>query len=271
MVAVGGGSIFVALYNFRFLRVIPVARDLLIQRMPYALLVLDADNRLADLNAAAQSLPGLPGRLALQRAAPEELGDWWKRIAPLIGPAPVSQDVLIPAGPARRIFRVVSLPLLQASGWRMGQAFVLQGVTPIRQAHAQWAQATLREREQLAAELHDGLSQSLAFLSLQAQAVRVYLQAGQREAARASVVRLGQAARQLEGDMRELIGGLLTISQPSEGFCDTLRRVASQFGQQSDLHVSEGETCSASPHPAVSRSPCLPLFLSTLSKSIVKV
>jgi signal transduction histidine kinase len=234
---------FVALYNYHFLRVIPVAQDLVIQHMPYALLVLDAENRLVDLNAGAQALPGLPGKLALRQAATDALGDWWERIAPLIGPTPVSQDVAVQSGPGQRIFHVVSLPLLQASGWRMGQAFVLEEVTQARQAQqqqaqAQWAQATREERQQLADELHDGLSQSLAFLNLQAQAAQVYLEAGQREASQASVVRLGQAARQVEGDMRELIGDLLTISLPSEGFCDTLRRVAAQFGKQNGLHVS---------------------------------
>ena len=45
----------------------------------------------------------------------------------------------------------------------------------------QWAQAVLQEREQLAIELHDGLSQSLAFLNVQAQAAQLYLQTGQDE------------------------------------------------------------------------------------------
>jgi signal transduction histidine kinase len=120
---------------------------------------------------------------------------------------------------------------------------VLEDVTEARQAQeqqakTQWAQATQEERQQLADELHDGLSQSLAFLNLQAQAAQVYLEAGQREPAQASVIRLGQAARQVESDIRELIGDLLTISSPSEGFCGTLRRVAAQFEKENGLHVS---------------------------------
>jgi signal transduction histidine kinase len=233
---------FVALYSFRFLRVIPVARDLVIQHMPYALLVLDAENRLIDLNSAARTLPGLPGKLALRQAAPKALGHWWDKIAPLIGPAPVVQDVVAYAGPDERIFRVTSLPLLQASGWRMGQVFVLEDVTQARQAQAeqaqvQWAQATLQERELLAQELHDGLAQNLGFLNLQTQAAQVYLRRGQADAAQASLNRLEQVALQMQSDARELIGDLLTVSLPSEGFCTTLRQMVARFDRQNGLPV----------------------------------
>ena len=233
---------FVALYNFRLLRVIPVARDLIIQHLPYALLVLDAENRLVDFSSAAQALPGLPAKLALRQAASQALGDWWERIAALIGPVRVARDVVMTIGADERIFHVIALPLLQASGWRMGQAFVIEDVTEARQAleqlaEAQWAQATLQEREQLADELHDSLSQSLAFLNLQAQAAQVYLQSGQSDAVQASVLRLGEAARGLEGDMRELISDLLTVSLPSEGFCTTLRQVVTRFERETGLPV----------------------------------
>ena len=60
---------FVALYSFRILDVIPVARDTLISHMPYGMIVLDAENRVVDFNTAAQALPGLPGKLVRQRAA----------------------------------------------------------------------------------------------------------------------------------------------------------------------------------------------------------
>ena len=234
---------FVALYNYRFLRVVPVARDLVLRHMPYALLVLDAENRLVDLNATAQALPGLPGKPALRQAAPKALGDWWERIAPLIGEAPVVQDVVVPTSAGQRIFRVSSLPLLQASGWRMGQAFVLEDVTQTRQAQAQqaqaqWAQATLQERELLAEELHDGLAQTLGFLNLQAQATQLYLQGGQVNLAQANLNRLEQVAVQMQGDTRELIGNLLAVSSPSEGFCSTLGQMLARFEQQNHLHVT---------------------------------
>jgi signal transduction histidine kinase len=115
-------------------------------------------------------------------------------------------------------------------------------VTEQRQAHAQrlaqqWAQAVLQEREQLAHELHDGLSQSLAFLHMQAQTSLRYLDSQQPAAARAHLTRLAEASREMQGDLRELIGNLLAVSLPSEGFCASLRQIVTHFEQQSGLAV----------------------------------
>ncbi len=116
-------------------------------------------------------------------------------------------------------------------------------VTDREQAEARllelrWAQAALEEREQLAHELHDSLSQSLGFLNLQAQAAQIYLQRGEGEEARTSLARLAEVARELQGDVRELIGNLLMVSLPSQGFCSALRQVAARFEEQTGLAVA---------------------------------
>ncbi len=232
---------FVALYNFGMLRVMPVARDMVIARMPYALLVLDAENRLVDFNPAARALPNL-GELALHQTAWRALGAWWDKISPLIGSEPVSKDVSVRNGSTELIFRVMSLPMLQASGWRIGQVFLFEDVTQARlaqrqQAQALWAQATLEERGQLANELHDGISQSLAFLNLQSQAAQIYLQTGQSQAALDSLLRLSEAAGEIQAETRELIGSLLSVSLPAENFCKSLRQIVADFEQQTGLAV----------------------------------
>jgi signal transduction histidine kinase len=120
---------------------------------------------------------------------------------------------------------------------------LLRDVTERRRAEAQrleqqWAQATLQERELLAQELHDGLAQSLGFLNVQAQAANLFLQSGQAEAAQDSLDRLREIALETQGDTRELIGDLLTVSMPSEGLCGALRQAVARFEQQTGLPVS---------------------------------
>ena len=214
---------------------------MVIARMPYALIVLDAENRLVDFNLAARALPNL-GELALHQTAWRALGAWWDKISPLIGSEPVSKDVPVRSGSTELIFRVMSLPLLQASGWRIGQVFLFEDVTQARlaqrqQAQALWAQATLEERSQLANELHDGISQSLAFLNLQSQAAQIYLQTGQSQAALDSLLRLSEAAGEIQAETRELIGSLLSVSLPAENFCKSLRQIVADFEQQTGLAV----------------------------------
>ncbi len=238
----------VALYNFGLLRVVPVARDMAIACMPYGLIVLDAENRLVDFNSAARELPGLPqlparpSRLAQRQLAFQTLGEWWEKLSSLIESKPVSEEVTVQADHLERVYRVISLPLLQASGWRMGQVFLFEDITEARmaqrqQAQALWAQATLEERGQLANELHDGISQSLAFLNLQSQAAQIYLQSGQNQAAKDTLVRLSEAAGGIHAETREMIGSLLSVGLPAENFYDALRQVVAGFEQSTHLAV----------------------------------
>jgi signal transduction histidine kinase len=133
-------------------------------------------------------------------------------------------------------------PLRDFRGLLMGYLLMLRDVTEERRAQAetlaqQWAKAVLQEREQLAHELHDGLSQSLAFLNLQAQTAGLYLQADQDEDAQASLARLSEVSREMQGDVRELIGNLLVVSLPAEGFCATLHQIATHYEEQHGLAV----------------------------------
>jgi signal transduction histidine kinase len=231
---------FLTLFNFRLLRVSPIGRDVALKNMNYGLIVLDAENRLIDLNPAAHKLPGMPASIDIGQTADKALGVWWERIAGLVGSQPVSQELAVGIGSERQMFVIHSIPLLHSSGVRIGQTIVLNDVTPAwrtrqEQARRQWVQAALEEREQLAEELHDGLAQNLAFLNLQAQAAQVYLQTGQTEAAGDCLNRLVEVSRQMQGDTRELIGNLMIVSKPSEGFTTLLRQTLESAQKQTGV------------------------------------
>lgn len=260
----------VALY-YHILQVVPVAQDLIISHLPYGLLVLDAEDHLVDFNAEAQNLPQLPGKLVLRQPAAKALGDWWGRLSPLIGSQPVTQEVVLRASTDNQYYQVYSLPLIQASGWRMGQAFALQDVTQERrlqqkQSQLLWAQASLQEREQLANELHDGISQGLAFLGMQAQTAQIFMQQGETLAAQNSLVRLVEAAGEIQEDTRRMIGDLLAVSLPAETFCETLRQVLERFTEQTRLAVHmelDGKVCSLDEtfHPSIQLPPSVAVQL----------
>ncbi len=225
---------FVALYSFRLLQVSPVARDTVIAHMPNALIVLDAENRLVDFNDGARNLPGMPARLSLRQAAEQELSGWWELLIPLIGPDPISRDVTAPAGSGGRIFHVASLPLNQASGRQIGQAFLLEDVTQARQAQqqqeqAQRALAMLREREQLARELHDSTGQVLGYAGFQLEAIARLVEGGQTDGAILRVKRLAGVMRDAHADVREYILGLQAAPAPQQPFFEALRRYLDGF------------------------------------------
>lgn len=233
---------FVALYNFGILRVMPVARDVLISRMPYGLIVLDAENHLVDFNAAAESLPGLQGKLIMQRAASRVLNGWWDRICPLIGPEPLAQDVDMQTDQGDRIFRVTSLPLLQLSGWRSGQVLLIEDVTQARQAQlrqqqAQRSLAALQERERLARELHDSLGQTLAATHLQAGAAKVFLSQGETTATVRCLEQVTELTIAAEADVREYLLGAKLSFGADHRFFPALRQYIGHLKQQYGLQV----------------------------------
>ncbi len=239
----------IALFGFRIFDPLPAARRAALEQMRDGMVVLDDRWRVASLNPAAASVLSIPATHARGKTLHELLPavpDWIARITDLAGrPAeqmPAMADICLGTGSKTRHYALMLSLLKDFRGLTIGRLLLLHDVTEQRRAQTQllnqqWVQAALQEREQLAYELHDSLSQDLAFLNVQAQAVQLYLQSRQDEAARASLARLAEVARDMQSDVRELIGSLLAVSLPSEGFCATLRQVVARFETQTGLAV----------------------------------
>jgi PAS domain S-box-containing protein len=242
----------VAIFRFHMLEVVPIGRDTAIERMANGVLVLDAQDRIVDLNPAAGEVLALSPVAAVGRPVGQVLAAYPELSRLLDQKTTASAEITLPRAGAPRTFQMQASPLTHPYGFHLGRLIMLQDVTEQRQAQAQmlaqqWAQAVLQEREQLAHELHDGLSQSLTFLNMQAQTCLRYLDADQPGAARAHLARLAEASREMQGDMRELIGDLLVVSLPSEGFCATLSQIVAQYERQSEITVRLQIDSSAEP------------------------
>jgi len=68
-----GAVLTLNMYRFRFLDLVPVARDALIENMNDGVIVLDAQNRIVDLNPAAQRIIGRPAAEAIGQPADQVL------------------------------------------------------------------------------------------------------------------------------------------------------------------------------------------------------
>jgi len=231
-----------AIFRYRMLELVPIGRDTAIERMANGLVVLDAENQIVDFNPAAGEILALSRHAAIGRPAGQALAPYPEILKILENKSTESAEFTVSRSNESRTFQAESSPLTHPGGFHLGQLILLEDVTDQRLAQAQlyehlWAQATLQEREQLADELHDGLSQNLAFLNLQAQAAQIYLQSGQDESARSSLGRLTEASEQIQGETRLMIDNLLSISLPAENFCTTLRRILAGFEGQTGLPV----------------------------------
>ena len=211
-------------------------------QISYGEVFLDVSNCLVDFNFAVQQLPGLPGKIEIRQSASQALGSWWDQISTMIGPDPVTKEVIHQTDSGQMFFLVKSIPLLHPDGRRVGQVFGFEDITHLRQAQrpqgqTDWVQATLQERQQLGGELHDRLSQSLACLNIQAQTAQLYLQSGLSQDAQECLSRLILEIEEVQQETRALISSLLSGSSSVDNFWEAMRHLLEDFRQQTGLTI----------------------------------
>lgn len=247
---VSAGTYAIALFGLRIFDPLPAARRIAIEQMQEGMVVFDTDWRVLSVNPAAETMFAIPAARARQQT-------WWELLPACPDPGrclepggdPVEIHLAerhggeVEGGTDGRRYALALSALRDHRDLLAGYLLLMHDVTEQRRAEAhrleqQWAQATMQERELLAQELHDGVAQNLGFLNLQAQAANLLLRSGQEEAAQRSLDRLTEIALEIQGDTRDLIGDLLTVSLPSEGPCGAVRQAVARFEAQTGLRVS---------------------------------
>lgn len=125
-----------ALLRYRLLDVVPIARDVLIERMSDGIVVLDTQNRIVDLNPAARQLLMVPADVA-PGAPGERLSEVWGVVggAPDTGLA-VAAEVSIGA-PPQRFLDVRVVPLHDRRQQVVGRLIVCRDITELKRAQAE--------------------------------------------------------------------------------------------------------------------------------------
>jgi PAS domain S-box-containing protein len=225
---------FIALFRFRMLRVVPIGRYTAVERMTDGMVLLDAENRVVDANPAARQVLALSRRDSIGRPAQHAFAAFPDLLELLARQAPVEGMLALDDTGHSKYLQAHISPLVHPRGFALGWLVLLRDVTHQKKAQAQLleqqrALATLQEREHLARELHDNLSQELAFLNVQAQAAHELLLGGASQQADDYVLQLASVARQAQVDARDMMSGLMSFISPEEGFVPTLRRFLEQF------------------------------------------
>ena len=97
--------------------------------------------------------------------------------------------------------------------------------------------AVVGERERIARELHDGLSQVLGYVNTKSQAVDGFLAAGRVDDARVQLGELSAAARSVYVDVRETILGLRSPVGPEAGLVAAIRAHATGVADSAKLAI----------------------------------
>jgi PAS domain S-box-containing protein len=117
-----------AVFGFRLAEVAPLARDLVVDSLTDGVVVLDAENRVVDINPAAARMIGVPIASAIGQNVVEIFRPWPKWVERFRGALEVSEEISVGAGEAKRRYHVRLSPLQDSHGAHVGRLIMLRSL-----------------------------------------------------------------------------------------------------------------------------------------------
>jgi PAS domain S-box-containing protein len=149
-------------YRLHRLDILPVARAAVFDGMSDGVMVLDAQNRIVDLNPAAQRLLGCAAASVIGQSLEQAWPAWPGSMAE--AGADVNREVVVKQGESSRIYDVRISPLTDWRDRLLSRIVVLREITERVQAEGQ-IKASLREKEMLLKEIHHRVKNNLQIIS----------------------------------------------------------------------------------------------------------
>src|SRR6266568_296340 len=142
---VTGVAMASSLFLFRLLEIVPVAREAVIESMRDAVIVLDEQNRIVDLNPAAQRLVNRTPSEAVGQVFTQVFSAWPELVERYRDVIEADDEVVLGEGEALRYFDLRISPLYRRNGHLTvtGRLIVLNDITEHKQA-----ERALRESEE---------------------------------------------------------------------------------------------------------------------------
>jgi len=144
--AIAGPLVAYALFRFRLLDLVPVARSVLVDRMTDAIIVLDRQQRVLDVNTAALQMVGWRGPAPLGRSAEVLFAAWPELMTRYAQVFEASADI---QPDSDRTLELLITPLYSQRGEPSGRLIVLRDVTLQRLTEQKLQVANSRLRGQL--------------------------------------------------------------------------------------------------------------------------
>ncbi len=129
-----GLAVVWGLFRFRLLDIVPVARDAVIESMGDAVVVLDAQSRIVDLNPAAQQVIGLAASQAIGQPAASVLPGRLDLLERYHDVTEAHSEVVLGEGEAQRTFDLRVSPLYDRRSHLTSRLVVLRDITRRKRA-----------------------------------------------------------------------------------------------------------------------------------------
>lgn len=153
---ISGVVMALAIFRYRLFTIVPVAHEKIIRGMNDGVIVLDDQNRIVDLNPAAQEIFGKAACHALGLQAAQLFSAWPKLVEICYGQAGARTELVLGGRSATRHYEVHLSPLGQQRGGTIGQVLVLHDITERKRV-----EDALRDSERRYRELADSLPETV--------------------------------------------------------------------------------------------------------------
>jgi len=236
-----------AYHRWKSFGILPKAQDAALASMIDGLMVIDEQDYIVKMNAAAHELfAGLPVREGSRFA---ETNKGWTDLADFLAQTVVrSAEINRMTESGSKTFLAAVTPLRTDSGLPLGHVLILKDITReklqnerILEQHK--AISILTERQRISRELHDGPGQLWSFVALQAEDALALLDQQETDLAIQRLNRLVQVAQDTHLDLRESITGLQTTITPARGFLDALQEQLRWYREHCNLEIKLDLQC----------------------------
>ncbi len=235
-----GSVIFWGIFHHKLLNIMPVARDLLVERMSNGVVVSDRSNVIIDINHSAVTM--------LHLDKEEMIGRNIDEIPFLVKHFPIDitkeQQTTIRYEYEDKMFiyELNTLPFKDKKEKRAGTLYMLNDITEQRKnieeiIQQQKTLSVMNERERLGRELHDGLGQMFGYVNAQAQTVKEYMVQQKNIQAMEKLEDLIRVSRDAHGDIREYILEMRGIAPKNRSFSVTLKQYAINISEKHGISI----------------------------------
>ncbi len=230
-----------AFFRMHLFELVPIARNMVIDRMMEAMIVLDTQKHISDINETAERLLNLSRKKAIGRQA-ESVLEAFPDLVSLIRNPEEKQKELSLGSPRARWYHLSISPLSDRHSFLLGYLIWIQDITEQKQIQEQHLDnqrtlAMLQERELLGRELHDGIGQILAAAQLQIASASELL--SRRETHQAALVlrRLSNTVQEAKDAVRTYLAGVKSISPSGVGFLEVLKNNLDRYSRNHDIRI----------------------------------
>jgi diguanylate cyclase (GGDEF)-like protein len=125
-----------SIFSFRLFDLVPIARSFVVEKMGDGVIVLDAHNRIADLNVAAAAVLKKSTAELVGQAAGAAFAPWADPVWSFQGWAKARNELTIGADEDKRVYELHFSPLHDAMGGVAGRLIVFRDITERKQVEA---------------------------------------------------------------------------------------------------------------------------------------